>query len=273
MSARQGIRSADKGRFSDDERAAVYRVIFERRDVRRNFVRKPIADDVLAKILTAAHHAGSVGFMQPWDFVIIRERSTKHAVKQLFAQANTEAAKHYAGIRATLYRSLKLEGIEEAPINLCVTCTRQRGGRHVLGRSTVRETDLYSTCCAIQNLWLAARAEGIGVGWVSILDHGALKQALGIPRPVKVLAYLCLGYVSDFAIKPELETAGWRDRIPIEELIHYESWGIKVQGNRRNGDAHHEGLYKNRGRGKNKASRGTAGVEEQSASRGLRHSR
>jgi 5,6-dimethylbenzimidazole synthase len=223
--------------------------------------------------LTAAHHAGSVGFMQPWDFVVIRERTTKRAVKQLFTQANTEAAKHYDGIRATLYRSLKLEGIEEAPINLCVTCTRHRGGRHVLGRSTVRETDLYSTCCAIQNLWLAARSEGIGVGWVSILDHGALKQVLGIPRPVKVLAYLCLGYVSGFAVRPELETAGWRARIPIEELIHYESWGMKIPGNRRNGDAHHEGLYKNRGRGKNKTSRGPAGVEGQSASRGVRHPR
>ena len=266
MSVRPDGKSAGSGRFSDPERAAVYRVIFERRDVRKNFVRKPIADEVLARILTAAHHAGSVGFMQPWDFVVIRERTTKRAVKQLFTQANTEASKHYNGIRATLYRSLKLEGIEEAPINLCVTCTRHRGGRHVLGRSTVRETDLYSTCCAIQNLWLAARSEGIGVGWVSILDHGALKQVLGIPRPVKVLAYLCLGYVSDFAVRPELETAGWRARIPIEELIHYESWGMKIQGNRRNGDAHHEGLYKNRGRGKNKTSRGPAGVERQSKS-------
>jgi len=266
MSARQDIRSANKGRFSDDERAAVYRVIFERRDVRRNFVRKPIADEVLARILTAAHHAGSVGFMQPWDFVVIRQRTTKRAVKQIFTQANTEAATRYDGIRAALYRSLKLEGIEEAPINLCVTCTRQRGGRHVLGRSTVRETDLYSTCCAIQNLWLAARAEGIGVGWVSIMDHGALKQVLGIPKPVKVLAYLCLGYVSDFAVRPELETAGWRARIPVNELIHYESWGNILEGNGRNGHAHHEGVHTNRRRGKNKASRGAAGVEGQSPS-------
>jgi 5,6-dimethylbenzimidazole synthase len=261
MTVRSDAKSIGSGRFSDDERAAVYRVIFERRDVRRNFVRKPIAAAVLGRILTAAHHAGSVGFMQPWDFVVIRERTTKRAVKQLFMQANAGAAMRYEGARATLYRSLKLEGIEEAPINLCVTCTRQRGGRHVLGRSTVRETDLYSTCCAIQNLWLAARAEGIGVGWVSILDHGALKQVLGIPRPVKVLAYLCLGYVSAFAARPELETAGWRARIPINELIHYDSWGNTVQGDRRNGDAHHEGIYTNGRRGKNKAGRGAAGLE------------
>lgn len=214
--------------FSDPERAAVYRVIFERRDVRRNFLRKPIADDVLVRVLTAAHHAGSVGFMQPWDFVVVRQRATKRAVKRLFRKTNAEAAMRYEGARATLYRSLKLEGIEEAPVNIGVTCSRQRGGPHVLGRSTVHDTDLYSTCCAIQNLWLAARAEGIGVGWVSILDHGALKQVLGIPRPVKVLAYLCLGYVSDFAVRPELETVGWRSRIPVEQVIHHEFWGSKM---------------------------------------------
>ncbi|MCC6139868.1 MAG: 5,6-dimethylbenzimidazole synthase [Nitrospira sp.] len=218
------------GRFSDAERAAVYRAIFERRDVRRNFLPTPIAEEALTRVLTAAHHAGSVGFMQPWDFVVIRQPATQRAVKQLFAQTNGEAASRYEGDRATLYRGLKLEGIEEAPVNICVTCSRQRGGPHVLGRSTVRETDLYSTCCAIQNLWLAARAEGIGVGWVSILDHQAVKKVLGIPRPVKVLAYLCLGYVSEFATQPDLETAGWRARIPVEQLIHSESWGGRTEG-------------------------------------------
>ena len=216
--------------FSDPEREAVYRAIFERRDVRRDFLPKPIPAPVLTRLLTAAHHAGSVGFMQPWDFVIIRDHATKGAVKDLFRQANAEAAMRYQGRRVALYRSLKLEGIEEAPINICVTCSRQRGGRDVLGRSTVRDTDLYSTCCAIQNLWLAARAEGIGVGWVSILDHSALKRVLGVPKPVKVLAYLCLGYVSDFAPRPDLETAGWRSRIPVEELIHYELWGNTMTG-------------------------------------------
>jgi 5,6-dimethylbenzimidazole synthase len=217
-----------KGRFSDAEREAVYRAIFERRDVRRNFLPTPIPDQVLTRMLTAAHHAGSVGFMQPWDFVIVRDHTTRGAVKELFRRANDEAASRYQGERAVLYRSLKLEGIEEAPINIGVTCSRRRGGPDVLGRSTVRDTDLYSTCCAVQNLWLAARAEGIGVGWVSILDHGALKQLLGVPKPVKVLAYLCLGYVSDFSPSPDLETAGWRARIPVDELVHYESWGNKV---------------------------------------------
>lgn len=219
--------------FSEVERDAVYRAIFERRDVRRNFLSTPIPETVLARLLNAAHHAGSVGFMQPWDFVIVRARETKRAVKQLFDETNAAAASRYSESRAELYRSLKLEGIEESSINLCVTCSRQRGGPHVLGRSTVRDTDLYSTCCAIQNLWLAARAEGIGVGWVSILNHTALKQVLGIPRPVKVLAYLCLGYVSEFAVKPDLETAGWRARLPVQELMHYEAWGNRRQGHGR----------------------------------------
>jgi 5,6-dimethylbenzimidazole synthase len=266
MSLQPDILIPGNGHFSDHERAAVYRVILERRDVRRNFLRTPIADDVLARILTAAHHAGSVGFMQPWDFVVIRQRATKRAVKQLFQKTNARASMRYEGARAILYRSLKLEGIEEAPVNIGVTCSRQRGGRHVLGRSTVRDTDLYSTCCAIQNLWLAARAEGIGVGWVSILDHGALKQVLGIPRPVKVLAYLCLGYVSDFATQPDLETAGWRSRIPVDQLVHYEAWGNTIRDDRRNGDAHHEGLHEDRRRGKDKAGRRAAGVERQSPS-------
>ena len=236
MSPRSDLLNSGNGRFTEPERAAVYRVIFERRDVRTNFVQTPVPAAVLGRILTAAHQAGSVGFMQPWDFVVIRQRATKRAVKQLFQKTNAQAAKHYDDTRAALYRSLKLEGIEEAPINICVTCSRQRGGKHVLGRSTVRDTDLYSTCCAIQNLWLAARAEDVGVGWVSILDHGALKEVLGIPRPVKILAYLCLGYVSDFAAQPDLEVAGWRARIPVDQLIHYESWGNTREYRRTNRD-------------------------------------
>lgn len=225
MTRRQDAPVESNGWFSEHERAAVYRAIFERRDVRRNFLPTPIPDEVLSRLLTAAHHAGSVGFMQPWNFVVIREAATKRAVKNLFRQTNGEVAARYKGERAALYRRLKLEGIKEAPVSLCVTCSRQRGGRHVLGRSTVPDTDLYSTCCAIQNLWLAARAEGIGVGWVSILDHASLKRVLRIPRPIKVVAYLCLGYVSEFAPRPDLERAGWRDRLSLERLVFHERWG------------------------------------------------
>ena len=213
------------GTFSGEERNAVYRAIFERRDVRKNFLPDPIPEETLRRILLAAHHAGSVGYMQPWDFLVLQQTETKQAVKNLFVQANDAAALQYQGDKADLYRGLKLEGIQEAPVNICVTCTRDRGGPAVLGRATVPETDLYSTCCAIQNLWLAARAEGLGVGWVSILDYEALKEVLGIPQSVWIVAYLCVGYVKAFADRPDLEKAGWRKRLPLEKLVHYERWG------------------------------------------------
>lgn len=225
------IQTAGKDSFSDQERAAVYRAIFERRDVREKFLPTPIPEAVLTRLLLAAHHAGSVGFMQPWNFIVIRKAATRRTVKALFQQANAAAARRYEGQRAALYRRLKLEGIAEAPVSLCVTCSRQRGGQ-VLGRATVPETDLYSTCGAIQNLWLAARAEGIGVGWVSILDHQALKETLGIPRPIKVVAYLCLGYVADFARRPDLERMGWRSRLPLDQVVFREKWGEVGKGRR-----------------------------------------
>lgn len=125
--------SRPQGRFSEPERQAVYRAIFERRDVRRNFLPRSIPEAVMRRLLTAAHHAGSVGFMQPWDFIVIRNPETKHAVKELFLDANTKAARRYRGAKGELYRRLKLEGIEEAPINLCITCSRRRGGRMCSG--------------------------------------------------------------------------------------------------------------------------------------------
>ena len=271
--SRRVSKANDTGRFTKHERDAVYRAIFERRDVRRNFLSTPIPDRVLSKLLTAAHHAGSVGFMQPWDFVVVRHEATRLAIKVLFRQANEKAASRYQGARKTLYRRLKLEGIEEAPVALCVTCTRQRGGRHVLGRATIPETDLYSTCCAIQNLWLAARAEGIGVGWVSILDYEALKKILGIPRPIKVVALLCLGYVTEFERQPDLARAGWRGRLPIEHLIHFERWGERAKGNGRKVHADHQGVYQDRRRGKNPLSRRATGLERQPQGRGLRNGR
>ncbi len=258
---KSSIRS--NGWFSEQERAAVYRVIFERRDVRRDFLPTSIPDKVLTRLLTAAHHAGSVGFMQPWDFVVIRNKATRLAIKKLFNQANKEAASRYRGARRNLYRSLKLEGIEEAPVSLCITCTRQRGGRNVLGRSTVPETDLYSTCCAIQNLWLAARAEGIGVGWVSILDYEELKKILGVPRPIKVVALLCLGYVADFERQPDLARAGWRERLPVGQLIHHERWGKRASRNGGHVHADYQGLYENGGRRKNPPGRRPTGLEGQ----------
>lgn len=214
--------------FSDVEREGLYRAIYERRDVRSQFLPDPIPPDVLARLLDAAHHAPSVGFMQPWDFIVINSAEVRQTVLDSFEEENRKAADNYSGERNTRYKSLKLQGILESPINLCITCDRSRGGTHVLGRNSIVETDLFSTCLAVQNLWLAARAEGIGVGWVSILDQQTLARTLQLPEQVYPLAYLCLGYVSEFLDQPELQAKGWRSRLPLEELVHGNVWGQSI---------------------------------------------
>jgi len=211
--------------FSDADRQGLYRAIHERRDVRSQFLPDPIPDEVLARLLKAAHHAPSVGFMQPWDFIVIDSLEVKQTIKDLYLRENEKAANNYEGEQAEHYRSLKLEGIMDSPINLCITCDRSRGGPNVLGRNSILEMDLFSTCLAVQNLWLAARAEGIGVGWVSILDQDDLSAALNLPESVYPLAYLCVGYVSEFLEQPELEAKGWRSRLPLNELVHRNGWG------------------------------------------------
>jgi len=209
--------------FTPQDIESFYRVLFSRRDVRR-FRADAVSEALLERILRAAHHAPSVGFMQPWTFIVIRSAATKQRVKEAFVHAHAAEAEQFSGDRKTLYLSLKLEGIEEAPVNLCITCDPTRQGPAVLGRSQAPETDIYSTCCAIENLWLAARAEGLGVGWVSIVSGARLKDILAIPAHVVPVAYLCLGYAERFEEKPELETAGWLDRLPLENVIVRERW-------------------------------------------------
>jgi 5,6-dimethylbenzimidazole synthase len=214
----------DDAAFSPAERHAVYRCIFTRRDVRAQFRPDPVPDAVLARLLRAAHHAPSVGFMQPWDFVVVRAGETKRQIRDAFAAAHLEAAAMFPDERRRTYQSLKLEGILEAPLGICVTCDRSRTGAVVLGRTHQPEMDLYSAVCAVQNLWLAARAENVGVGWVSIIRPEELKRILGIPQPIRVIAYLCVGYVSHFAPAPDLEIAGWLPRTPLNEVVRFERW-------------------------------------------------
>ena len=213
--------------FSPAERRGIYRAIYERRDVRSQFLSTSIPEPVLGRILDAAHHAPSVGFMQPWDFIIIRDASIRRAIHANFERANKLAATVYKGEQRELYDRLKLAGILEAPINLCVTCDHERSKGSGLGRQSDSATDLYSTVCAVQNLWLAARAESLGVGWVSILNPDELKAILGIPRRVTTVAYLCIGYVSEFLPNPELEEKGWESRESLAKLIHFDRWGIQ----------------------------------------------
>jgi 5,6-dimethylbenzimidazole synthase len=209
----------------DAERAGLYRAILTRRDTRGEFLPDAVSDETLSRILVAAHHAPSVGYMQPWSFLVIRDRGVRRRVHDAFLKAHGEAALMFPEDKRDVYRSLKLEGIMEAPINICVTCDRDRAGLAVIGRTHIRAMDLFSSVCAVQNLWLAARAEGLGVGWVSIFDNGTVQRILNIPKRVVPVAYLCIGKVKGYHPRPELETAGWRSRLPLESLVHFEQWG------------------------------------------------
>ena len=232
--------------FSDIEKQAIYKAIFSRRDVRSHFIEdKNIPNDILLRILNAAHHAPSVGFSQPWNFIVIENKAVKQQVKNSFLKEykksvsmldeQTTENEHYNDNiqniqRKEKYLSLKLEGIMESAVNICVTYDSTRFGPFVLGRTSIPETGIYSVCCAIQNLWLAARAEGIGVGWVSIISNEDLKRILNIPMHVKPIAYLCLGYVYEFADKPDLENAGWLPRLELDKVVCYEQWGCNSKG-------------------------------------------
>jgi 5,6-dimethylbenzimidazole synthase len=211
--------------FSSQEKSGLYKAIYTRRDVRSHFNSKSIPDDTLARILNAAHHAPSVGFSQPWNFVLIRDNTTKQAVKKSFEQEKARSSNDVDDQKKQKYLSLKLEGILESDVNLCITYDPTRFGPFVIGRSSIPETGIYSVCCAVQNLWLAARSEGIGVGWVSILSNETLKEALGLPEHIVPVAYLCLGHVEEFAEKPDLETAKWLPRLELKDVIYYERWG------------------------------------------------
>ena len=192
--------------------------------MRSQFRPDPVDPATLRRLLQAAHDAPSVGLSQPWNFILIRDPGTRQRLHDVFQAANAQAATRFPD-RKALYSSLKLQGILEAPVNLCITCDRDRAGPHVLGRTHDAATDLYSTACAVQNLWLAARAEGIGVGWVSIFDLDDLSHILALPDHVVPVAYLCIGHVTELYQQPELQARGWADRLPLDDLIFQDSWG------------------------------------------------
>ncbi len=213
--------------FTEEEKLGFYKAIYSRRDVRSHFTSKPIEDEILSKILHAAHHAPSVGFSQPWNFILIKNDQTKKKIKESFQEEKKRSSQLIEEPKRSKYLSFKLEGISESPVNVCVTYDPTKFGPFVIGRSSIPEAGLYSVCCAIQNLWLSARTEGIGLGWVSILSNEALKEVLELPEHVIPVAYLCLGYVDEFAEKPDLETAGWLPRLELKDVVYFEKWNDK----------------------------------------------
>ncbi|GAA4086252.1 nicotinate-nucleotide--dimethylbenzimidazole phosphoribosyltransferase [Actinomadura miaoliensis] len=214
--------------YPEPVREAVYRAIAERRDMRGGFLPDPVDDAVLTRVLEAAHRAPSVGLTQPWDFLVIRDARRRARIGALADRQRAAYAESLTAPRAAAFDRLKVEAIREAPVNIAVTCDPTRGGRNPLGRHAQPRTAHYSVACAVQNLWLAARAEGLGVGWVSFFDERELADELGLPGHVDVVAYLCVGHVAEFPPAPQLALTGWARRRPLAWAVHDERYGRRA---------------------------------------------
>jgi nicotinate-nucleotide--dimethylbenzimidazole phosphoribosyltransferase len=217
-------RAADPAgwRLSEGVRAALAEVIAARRDIRR-FRPDPVPDDVLGRLLAAAHRAPSVGLMQPWRLIVVRSLETRRAVRRIAQRERLRQAERFVG-RGDEFLDQKIEGIVEAPLGICVCCDNGEPGSEVLGRGTIPETAQLSVACAIQNLWLTARAEGLGVGWVSFYRYEDLRALLGIPERVDPVAWLCVGWPDERPPRPGLEAAGWGKRLPLDVVVMEERW-------------------------------------------------
>lgn len=203
----------------------MYKVIRARRDI-RIFLPDPVPDATLAEILAAGHLGPSVGFMQPWNFIVIRDPAIRQHLQQLVDKERVRAGEHYSDTQRDFYLRLKVEGLMDAPLTLCVTTDPTRGGPHVLGRNTIPETDLMSTACAIENMWLAARAEGVAMGWVSMYRKEDVRELLGIPSHVEPVTLLTVGFTPDFPEIPLLQRVGWWERLDVASLVFEDKWGV-----------------------------------------------
>ncbi|MBV6713930.1 5,6-dimethylbenzimidazole synthase [Paenibacillus chitinolyticus] len=210
--------------FSSEEREALYKIMYTRRDV-RTFRSDPISDETVIKLLEAAHHAPSVGFMQPWNFILVTSDEIKERLAWAADKERRALAIHYEGERQDQFLNLKIEGLKQAPLTVCITCDPTRGGSHVLGRNSIPETDMMSVACAIQNLWLAACAEGLAAGWVSFYKKNDIRDILAIPPHIDPLALISIGYTDHYPAQPILETANWEKRRALDGLIYRETWG------------------------------------------------
>jgi len=205
-------------------RSDLYDVIYGRRDVRGQFTGEPLADDVLDRVLRAAHAAPSVGLTQPWDFVLVRAAATKAAFHRHVSDERAAFAATLDAERAARFAEIKIDGVLESSLSIVVTYDAARGAPAVLGRHAIADAGLYSVCLAIENLWLAARAEDLGVGWVSFYREAFVSELLGIPAGIRPVAWLCLGPVTHHEQVPDLERHGWARRRELADVVHYETW-------------------------------------------------
>lgn len=220
--------SSARRQQSHPPQADLYDVLERRRDVRSEFTGAEIDPEVLRRVLSAAHSAPSVGLSQPWDFLLVRDVPTRRAFRDHVLAERSVFAAQLSGERAETFAKIKVEGVVESTLGVVVTYNPDRGGPEVLGRHAIADAGLYSVCLAIQNLWLAATAEQLGVGWVSFYREDFLRRLLSIPSEVRPVAWLCLGPVKALADTPDLERHGWRQRTPLEEVVHYEKYGHGV---------------------------------------------
>ncbi|MHB1988797.1 MAG: 5,6-dimethylbenzimidazole synthase [Acidimicrobiales bacterium] len=204
--------------------AGLYDSIYKRRDVRGQFTGEPIDPSVLRRVLEAAHAAPSVGLSQPWDFIVVRQSATRELFKEHVMGERDRFAASLPPDRAERFAGIKIEGICESSAGVVVTYDSSRGAPYVLGRHSIADAGLYSVCLAIENLWLAATAEGLGVGWVSFYEETFLSELLELPGGVRPVAWLCLGPVTRLETAPDLERAGWRKRLRLEEVLHEERY-------------------------------------------------
>ncbi len=202
----------------------IYDVIHSRRDVRTQFTGAPVPEAVLQRILAAAHAAPSVGLSQPWDFVIVRDPAVRRAFYDHVQDERAVFAATLGSAAADRFARIKIDGVLESSLSIVVTYDPERGSPAVLGRHAIADAGLYSVCLAIQNLWLAATAEKLGMGWVSFYREPHLRQLLGIPAGIRPVAWLCLGPVTHLEATPDLERHGWRRRRPLEAAIHDDRW-------------------------------------------------
>lgn len=202
----------------------LYDLIYRRRDVRREFNGEPIQPDVLGRVLGAAHAAPSVGHSQPWDFILVRDRPTRAQFTTHVESEREVFDRSLDPARRETFSRIKVEGIMESSLGIVVTYDGARGGSQVLGRHAIADAGLYSVCLCIQNLWLAATAESLGVGWVSFYRESFLQELLGIPKSVRPVAWLCVGPVSRVQEKPDLERLGWRQKRPLRDAIHADRY-------------------------------------------------